>query len=84
MIDSDEVIPEKLATAYRSVIAFGRARVLEDEEEIVDACTMLGLKYCDDRALVQSDIERELKALAIIEISIEHMTGKIGSVYNQG
>lgn len=37
VIDQDEVVPEKLTSAYRSVIVFGRARVLEDEAEIRQA-----------------------------------------------
>ena len=37
VVDMDEVIPELFTTAYRSAIAFGRLRVLEDREEIVRA-----------------------------------------------
>lgn len=45
VIDKDDVIPEKLTTAYRSVIAFGRAHILNEENEIRVAAQMLGQKY---------------------------------------
>lgn len=78
VIDKDEVIPEKLTTKYRSVIAFGRARFLETEDDIFHAAKILGLKYYDDEAFVEEEIKQEWNGLSCIEIRIEHMTGKEG------
>ena len=33
VIDQDQIVPEEYTTYFRSVIAFGRIRILEDEEE---------------------------------------------------
>ena len=81
VIDRDEVVPEKLTTVYRSVIVFGRARVLDDERKIAQAARILGEKYLVKhigRDAVEQEITREMPRLAVIRLDIEHMTGKEG------
>ena len=36
VIDKDEIIPEKFTTHYRSVIVFGKAKIVEYEKECKD------------------------------------------------
>lgn len=76
VIDRDEVVPERLATDYKSVIAFGRARILSSDEEIFNAAELFGLKYSDDKAAVDNEIKREWNALSCVEITVEHIAGK--------
>ena len=76
VIDRDEVDAATLATDYRSVILFGRARVLDGGEECVHAARLLGLKFNPDAAFVDSEIARTLPALRCVEIRVEHMSGK--------
>ncbi|MEG1730569.1 MAG: pyridoxamine 5'-phosphate oxidase family protein, partial [Oscillospiraceae bacterium] len=45
VIDKDEVVPEKFTTIYRSVIAFGRARILENDAERRSALEKITEKY---------------------------------------
>ena len=45
VIDQDEVHPEKYTTYFRSVIAFGKARILEEDEKR-KAILLLTEKYC--------------------------------------
>lgn len=78
VVDRDDVAPERLATDYMSVIVFGRARILEDDEEIYRAVEVFGLKYNPDRESVQREIRREWDALCCVEITVDHMTGKEG------
>ncbi len=73
VIDKDEVITPELTTHYRSVIVFGRIRLLEDEADIINALQWLAQKYSpgyDERA--QQAIARQLKNVAIAELVIEH------------
>jgi uncharacterized protein len=77
VIDQDEVIPEKFATHYRSVIVFGRARILTKDSELREALKSLVEKYSPgyiEEGL--AEIERDLNRVCIIEVQIEHMTGK--------
>ncbi len=79
VIDQDEVIPEKLTTAYRSVIVFGRAHILEDEQEIRAAAWAMGRKYSpgmDNK--IEQEINIEFPHMAVVRLDIEHITGKIG------
>ena len=77
VVAMDEVIPEKFSTVYKSVIAFGKIRVIEDPEEKLRAMRILSDKYSPNME------ERRDKAIAgsfhrmhVIELVVEHMTGK--------
>ena len=76
VIEKDDVVKEELTTYFRSVILFGKARVLEVEEEMFHAARALGLKYYEDKETVEREIKREKASLCCVEIVIEHMTGK--------
>ena len=77
VIDRDEVITPELTTHYRSVIVFGRIRLLEDETAIINSLRWLGEKYSPGyEERTQQAIARQLKNVAIAELVIEHMTGK--------
>ena len=77
VIDRDDVDVPARATNFRSVIAFGRARVVTDPEEKRRRAVQFGLKYCPDQFReIEEEIEETWKALAMVEITIEHMTGK--------
>ena len=79
VIDLDQVLPEKYTTCYRSVIAFGRARILEDEAEKRLALEKLAAKYSPEQTEGRRlEIEKELDAVCMVEIQIEHLTGKEG------
>lgn len=78
VIDHDEVLPEKLTTLFRSVIVFGRARVVTDEAEKRTAICCLGKKFAPElsTARIDAEIEGDWKSLCIVCIEIENMTGK--------
>lgn len=76
VIDQDQIVPEKFTTYYRSVIAFGKAHVIEETGEKRQAIEALAEKYspkCEGR---DQEIEGASAALGIIRMDIEHMTGK--------
>ncbi len=77
VIDQDQVIPEKFATHYRSAIVFGRARILKDDNEKRRALESLVARFSPGYLLEgQQEIERDLHRTCIIEVKIEHLTGK--------
>lgn len=78
VIDKDEIVPEEYTTYFRSVIAFGRIRILEETREKWAAIDKLALKYApnstvDDR---EQAIRREWAPLCVLEMTIDHVTGK--------
>ena len=76
VVDKDDVVEEELTTYFKSVILFGKARILNTDKEIFHAAKVFGLKYNNDVTAVEKEIKREWNALSCIEIEIEHMTGK--------
>ena len=77
VIAQDRIVPEEFTTYFRSVIAFGRIRVLEDETEKQSAIEQLALKYAPDSTLEdrQREIQREWIPLCMLEMTIDHLTG---------
>lgn len=81
MIDRDEVMPKERTTKYRSVIAFGRAEFVEGDENLRRAANALGAKYSsgyEDLYMAETEDTIRRKTLCCVEITIDHMTGKIG------
>lgn len=78
VVDKDQVVPDEYTSYFRSVIVFGKARILKDEVEIRKAVNILAVKYApdhDEKRLLQA-IDKGYAAMSMIELSIEHMSGK--------
>lgn len=72
----DNVVPERYTTYYKSVIAFGTAKILDGEEKR-DALELLAKKYAplpEDRR--RREIDDNIRRTCMVEINIEHLTGK--------
>ena len=77
VIDDDNIVPEEYTTYFRSVIVFGKARILEDEGEKRKAMEILAAKYSPDHEEGRmKEIDREFNLLKMIELTVEHMSGK--------
>ena len=77
VIDQDEVHPEKYTTYFRSVIAFGRIHIIEDEQEKLERARLLGDRYNPNQEeALQKELEKGLSRMLMIRFDIEHLTGK--------
>lgn len=77
VVDQDQVVPEEYTTYFRSVIAFGTARELEDEGEKRTALEVLAAKYSPDQVEGrQKEIQSAFDRVTMVELAVEHMTGK--------
>ena len=77
VIAQDEVHPEKYTTFFRSVIAFGRIHIIEDETEKLETARMLGNRYNPNQEeALQKELENGLSRMLMIRFDIEHLTGK--------
>lgn len=77
VIDKDDVHPEKYTTFFRSVIAFGRIHIIEDEAEKLRIARLLGNRYNPHQEeSLQKEIEHGLARMLAIRLDIEHLTGK--------
>ncbi len=78
VIGQDEIVPREYTTYFRSVIAFGTVRILEDEAEKRRAVRALAVKYApeDSEENREAAIDRDWAPLCLLELSIEHLSGK--------
>ena len=66
------------ALNIRSVVVFGRVRILPwDEPGIGELLRALGNRYNPDPADVEKEIRGHIHRVQMLELTIEHMTGKL-------
>lgn len=78
VIAQDVVVPEKYTTRYKSVILFGKIRILEKEDEKHAAIEKLAVKYASDNTQddIEQEVERYKSALCMLELTPDYISGK--------
>lgn len=77
VIDQDMVVPEEYTTYFRSAIAFGKAHVINNDEEKRRALEKLAERYSPDHEQGRlQEIEKSFAHVCVIELIIDYMTGK--------
>ena len=77
VVDQDRIVPEEYTTYFRSVIAFGTARVLEDPWEKRQALAAGAAKYCPaPGGGGRGGLRAQVCQVTMVELTVEHMTGK--------
>ena len=77
VIDQDSVKPAEYTTYFRSVIAFGRVHIVENETERLKIARILGNRYnSNQEEALQKELEHGLSRMLAIRFDIEHLTGK--------
>jgi len=77
VIADDDVVQETFTTHFRSAIAFGRMRVLADDDDRLRALRLLARKYSPDHlAEADAEIERGWNRVSVLELDMERLTGK--------
>lgn len=62
---------------FKSVIVFGKIKILTDRNERIEKLTLLGDKFFPTHEETIDEIDRLLERTEVFEIAVEHMTGKI-------
>lgn len=65
------------ALNIKSVVVFGRIRVVENEAKKREICTNLVRKFTDDEEYLQKELTNAFPRVNCLELTIEHMTGKL-------
>lgn len=78
VVDEDTIVPEKFTTYFKSVIVFGKAQIVEDEDERKKAFYALADKYSKEimQNLKDEEIRKAAPSALIVRIDIESMSGK--------
>ena len=65
------------ALNIRSVIIFGRMKVVEDEEKKREICTNICRRFTDDEEYLQKELKNAFPRVCCLELTPEHMNGKL-------
>lgn len=77
VIEQDIIHPKEYTTYFRSVIAFGRIHIVEDDVEKLSAARLLSERYNPgDEEGFQKELEKGFVRMLAIRFDIEHLTGK--------
>lgn len=76
VIGEDHLRPAAFTTYYRSVIAIGNTRIVEDPEEKLKALYLLIQKYADGVPGAQQEIDGAFHRVAVVAMDVEEITGK--------
>ena len=77
IISQDDVQPQLFATYYKSVVIFGTANFVTDDDERRTALRLLNQKYSYEYPVEgEKEIEKDFNFVQIVRIDIDHITGK--------
>lgn len=62
---------------FKSVIIFGKIKILTNDDEKIDKLTRLGDKFFPTHEETLNEIDRLLDKTEVFELTINHMTGKL-------
>lgn len=79
VVEKDEILAADFNTLFLSAIAFGRARILDDDGEKQQALERILAKYSADYMESGRDyIKASWNDVCAVEITVEHLTAKKG------
>ena len=64
------------ALYFKSVIVFGKIKIVEDFNKAIEICRNLSLKFTKDVSEIDIMIEKYAKNVMCLEMNCEHITGK--------
>jgi len=78
VVQNDEVVSEEFTTYFRSVIAFGKAHLVDNADDKLRILRLLASKYSphESKESVKHEIDKGFDHVSIIDLQIEHLTGK--------
>ena len=65
------------ALNINSVVIFGRIKLVDNPEKAREICTHLCRKFTDDEEYLQKELKNALPRVQCLELTPEHMTGKL-------
>ena len=69
--------PGEWALNIKSVIVFGRIKLIEDHGEAIEISRCLSYKYTNDSEYIENEIEKYGAGVLCFKLIPEHMTGKL-------
>lgn len=65
------------ALTFQSVVVFGRAKILEDQEKAIEITRRLSYQFTDDASFIEQEIRQSGANVLVFSLTPEHITGKL-------
>lgn len=65
------------ALNIKSVIVFGKIRLLDNTEKSKLICSEITRKFTDDQAYLEKELNSSLSRVQCLELTLEHISGKL-------
>lgn len=76
VFDKGVPVDGKKGLDYKSVIVFGRIKVVEDREKTLDICRKLSSKFDFGQDYIEEEIKKFAQYVMCLELTPEHICGK--------
>lgn len=74
--DNGTKCKDRLGLDYKSVIVFGKIKILEDREKTIEACKKLASKFDFGEKYLENEIKKFANYVTVLELTPEHICGK--------
>ena len=64
------------ALNVKSVIVFGKVKIIDDAETVEDISRKLSYKFTEDESYIENEIKNHLHRTLLLELAPEHISGK--------
>lgn len=72
----NEIFKEDWAPYLQSAVVFGRCKMISDDAITEERVRELAMKYYPSKEEAEAEISRDIKAVQLYEITVEHLCGK--------
>ena len=69
-------VSDRIGLDVKSVIVFGRIKILEDREKTIDVCKKLSEKFNFGKEYIEDELKKFANVVTVLELTPEHITGK--------
>lgn len=76
IVDEDTIVSEEYTTYFRSVVAFGKARLAEGGERLAAFCALMEKYSGEQPEEARTKAIEECEKTHLVAIDVEYMTGK--------
>ncbi len=67
--DKDVLIEDKRGLNYKSVIVFGKIKILEDRKKTIDICRLLAKQFDFGKSYIEEEIKNFAKFVTVLELT---------------
>lgn len=70
-------VHDRIGLDFKSVVVFGRIKILEDREKTIDICKNLSEKFNYGKEYIEDELKKFANVVTVLELTPEQITGKL-------